>query len=179
MPASLVPLSSPWGLPCEVPTQGERPALPGVTQPCSLCLQEPFSLTETSLSSSRLKGKPWHGSPAPGSDPETTNSCPAWLLAGGGQWSSLLLPPWTRWPAWVISWTANPSHPHEASRQGGTSRHRQEVHLLTLGLGRPRIADDQSAQPEMDLPSASEPLRVVSARLECPGGTKDSCSPKQ
>lgn len=115
MPPSLVPLSSPWGPPCEAPTQGERPALPGVTQPCSLCLQKPSSLTETSLSSPRLEDQPWHGSPAPHSDPETKDSCLAWLLAGGGQWSSLLLPPWTHWPAWVTSWTTTPSYPHEAS----------------------------------------------------------------
>ena len=106
-----------------------------------------------------------------------------WLLAGGGQWSSLLLPPWTRWPAWVISWTTAPSHPHEASRQGGTSWDRQEVHLLTLGSERPRTADGQPLMVSLPSPvrvyRASEPLGVVSAKLECPGGTGDSCSPKQ
>ena len=151
MPPSLT-LSSPWRPPYEVPTQGERPALPGVTQPCSLCLPEPSSLTETSLSSPCLEGKPWHGFPAPHSDPETKDSCPAWLLTGGGQWSSLLLPPWTHWPAWVISWTTTPSHPYEASRQGGTSWDRQEVHLLTLGSGRPRTADGQPLMVSLPSP---------------------------
>ena len=46
----------------------------------------------------------------------------------------------------------HPSHPYEASRQGGTSWDRQEVHLLTLGSGRPRTADGQPLMVSLPSP---------------------------
>lgn len=128
--------------------------MPGATQPClgSHARRSHPGLTETSLSPCPIYGRAlaWLTDHPP--NDQGTNYCPGclpeeaplfsvfcWLLRHPGQPA----PSGQPWQAWgTVSWTATPSHPHEASRRSGILGDRQKPHSRSLQL------ESQAPQPQ-------------------------------